>query len=556
MKRLAMPLLLLSTIGVLLVAVWPKQRVPSALPAELEPYVFGNALPALRPPLEALQREVLADPVRRTATRIEWGPPDVLYWTYRHLPADRARLSARLLERFEPIRIGSPLLAQRLVEALGEVADPGALPLLSRLAEFAAQAEEHLQLAAIRTLSRFPREEATVALLERLSADPRPHVAATALQQLIEREEFATPEVIGNLLAQYDAGEAIPLLQEVGRRRLIACADAAARHLASPAIRVRQNAIFALLALRDPRGFAAASDELDSGDDARRLEAVTLFRDAAAPLPPERARELVDSRQGDLRRELAVALANGAGDAPDPVVDALLTRLAGDADPVVARVAAHQLFVRGRSEALDSWRETVRTGRGAALREAVTFLCEIVRDPVAASLIRPRLDAGGLDGSEQGNLLAGLRFYGVVDDAPRFTRRMLAAGSAEDRRAGERTWLSDLAATHVQSLGHGAAAALAAALAEASTLRARLACLDSLRGVLRTAPSELRFRCGEQLLALVADDSSELPLRLAAADSIAFADDGALGERLFALRSTVGEFELAARILAIYACFF
>ncbi|MBM4014642.1 MAG: hypothetical protein FJ293_06735 [Planctomycetes bacterium] len=556
MKRLLKPLLLLCTATVLLVALWPKRRAPAALPAELAPYTFANALPALNPPLEALGRDVLTDPVRRTAARIEWGPPDVLYWSYRHLPTDRARLSARLLERLEPIRIGSPLLAQRLVDALGEVGDPGALPVLRRLAEFSPQNEEHLQLAAIRALSKFARDPETVALFERLSADPRPHVAATALQQVIEREAFATPEVIADLLAQYDAGEAIPLLQEVGRRRLADCADAAARHLASPAIRIRQNAIYALLAVGDPRGTAAALAEFDSDDAARRLEALTLFRDAAAPLPPERARALSDHPQGDVRRELAVALAASAGSAADPAVDALLTRLAGDPDPVVARVAAHQLFRRGRSEALDSWRETVRTGRGASLREALTFLCEVVQDPATAPLVRDRLGDAALDGGEQGNLLGGLRFIGTAEDAPHFLRRLLASGSADDRRAGEHMWLSDLATTHVQALGPGIGPALLAAWAAAPTLRAQLAALDALRGVLRELAVPDQQRCGERLLALVADETAPPELRLAAADTIAFTADATLGERLFALRPTLDDPELAARILALYASFF
>lgn len=554
--RRFLPLLLLGlTISLLALAFWPKRGGP-ARPAELEPFQFANTLPTLQPPLAALQPKILDDAVLRSAARIEWGPPDVMYWTCRHLPADRTRLAALLMERYEPVRAGSPLLAQRLIDALGEVRDASSISFLMRVAELAPTEEVHLQLAAIRALAKFPHDDRIAELFERLTADPRPQIAATALQEVVRSDEFATADALNGLLAQYDRGEVIPVLQEVGRRRLAACAEAVLRHLDSPARRIRQNAIYALLASGDPRGLAEVERELDSGDESRVLDAVTLFRDAAVLPPPERSLALLGHRLGDVRRELAVALGTAAGSAPDPGVDALLTRLAADVDPVVARVAAEQLFRRGRADALQSWRDQVATGRGSALREAITFLCEIVRDPAVAPLLRRRLDHEELTGDEQGNLLAGLRFFGDPTDTKRYLLRIRAAGTADDRRAGERTWLSDLAATHVQALGPAAGSLLAEALATAPTGRALLAMLDALRGMLKGMPSGDQQRTAERLFALIADPRVPLAIRREAIDTIAFFDDATLGDRLYALRTTLDQHELATRITQLYASFF
>jgi hypothetical protein len=557
MRRL-LPLLVVAAVATLLaVAFWPKRDPRRPAPAELEPHAFSNALPDLHPPLAALQPAVLADPVVRCASRIEWVPPDVLYWTLRHLPDDRARLAALLIERYERVIVGSPLLAQRFVDALGEVADPSALPFLRRLAELAPPEHEHLQLSAIRALAKFPRDDATEAVMLKLSADPRRAIATTAMREIVRSEELGTVEAMNGFLAANDEGDALPFLQQVGLRQLAGCADACVRHLAAKALLVRQNAIFALLAVGDARGFAAAREELDSGEEQRVLLAVTVFRDAAAPLPLDVARRLVDHPTGDMRRELALALGLGRRGEASEAVDALLVRLAADRDPIVARAACEQLYRRGRDEAVAPWRDRVAHGYGSALREAIVFLCELVRDPATAPLLRARLDGETLaNGSDEGNLLGGLREYHDASDAPRFIRRILAAGSDADRRAGERSWLSDLAATHVQALGPGAGVALAEALQGAPTAKAELALIDALRGVLKGMAPEEQARCAEQLFARIVDASRPAALRREAIDTIVFFDDARLGTRLFALRGEVGDKALTDRIVALYASFF
>ncbi|MSR47439.1 MAG: hypothetical protein EXS13_10305 [Planctomycetes bacterium] len=556
MKRTLPLLIALATIALLATAFWPKRAPAPAVPALLEPFEFANTLPAIHPPLEALAADVLADPVQRTAARIEWGPPDVMYWTCRHLPADRPRLAALLMARYERIVIGSPLLAQRLIDALGAVQDASAIPFLLRVAELAPPEEEHLQLSAIRALAKFPRDETIVLLFTRLSADPRRSVAAAALQEVVRSEDFGTPQAMNDLLAMYDGGDAIPLLQQVGRRRLVDCADAVLRHLDSPARMVKQNAIFALLAIAHSRGSEEAARMLDNGDESRLVEVLTLFRDAGALLPLERARKLIDHPQGEVRKQLAVALGAGAGTREDAAVDALLTRLAGDADPVVAATACEHLYRRGRTEAVQPWRDRLASGRGAALREAVTFTCEILRDPVAPELVRARLDHEELPGVELGNLLAGLRFYADPTDAPRFVRRILAAGTPADSRAGERTWLSELACAHVQSLGAAVGPALAEAVRVATTPHATLSALDALRGVLKGMAPADQTRCAEQLFAVIRDAKAPLVLRREVIDTIPWFDDAALGEQLFALRKEVEEHALAQRIVHLYASFF
>jgi len=556
--RRFLPLLVVAAAAALLaVALWPKRDPRRPPPAELEPYAFANALPALHPPLAALQPAVLADPVARCATRLEWCPPDVFWWTLRHLPDDRARLAALLMERYERVVVGSPLLAQRYVDALGEVGDPSALPFLRRLAELAPPEHEHLQLAAIRALAKFPRDEATDAVMLKLSGDARRAIATTAMREIVQSEELGTVAAMDAFLAANDEGDALPFLQQVGMRRMAGCADACARHLGAKALLVRQNAMFALLAIGDERGFAAARAELDSGDEQRVLLAVTVFRDAAAPLPLDVARRLVDHATGDMRRELALALGLGRRGEASEAVDALLARLAADADPIVARTACEQLYRRGRDEAVAPWRDRVAHGYGSALREATVFLCEVLHDPATAPLLRARLDGEPLaSGSDEGNLLGGLREYHDPADAPRFVQRILAAGSGDDRRAGERSWLSNLAATHVQALGPGAGAALVEALERAPTAKAELALLDALRGVLKGMAPDEQARCAERLFARIFDSGRPAAFRREAIDTVAFFDDAQLGERLFQRRAEAGEKALSDRIVALYASFY
>ncbi len=556
MKRRLPFLVILVALALVAVALWPKRAVRTLLPNDFEAYEFANRLPEIHPPLEALAANVLADPVLRVAARIEWGPPDVFYWTARHLPADRAALAARLMERYEKIVVGSAYLAQRLIDALAVVGDPSALGFLRRIAAVSPPEHEHLQVAAIRALAKFPRSDETEDLLIRLSSDARRAIAGAALQEIVHSEDFGDVEAMNSFLVQYDGGEAIPFLQQVGFRHLAGCADACVRHLDSPATIVRQNAIFALLANDDARGHAAAIAEIESGDERRLLEGLTLWRDAARLMPIEQARRLVDHPTGEVRKQLAIALGAGLGKAPNDAVDALLSRLAADADPVVARAAAEPLFRRGRTDVVQSWRDTIDRGRGTALREAVSFLCEGLRDPAVVPLLRRRLDQEPLDGSDLGNLLSGLKSFTEPGDIPRFVARIVRAGSAEDPRAGERTYLSELAATHVQQYGASAGPLLAAALTSAPTLRAQLALLDALRGVLGGMSAPDQRSCAEQLFKLVRDADAALELRLAAVDTVAYFDDMALGAELYALRLTLENKPLTDRIVELFASFF
>lgn len=556
MKRRLPLLVLVVALALIAAALWPKRSAAPRLPSELESYVFANELPEIHPPLDALSPEMLADPVLRTVARIEWGPPGVFYWAARHLPADREALAARLMERYEKVVVGSPYLAQRLIDALAVVGHESAVPMLMRIARNAPPEHEHLQVAAIRALAKFPRDAAVEQLLIELSSDARRAIAGAALQEIVHSEEFGDVDAMNSFLLQWDGGEAIPFLQQVGLRRLAGCVDAVVRHLDSPAQIVRQNAIFALLANDDPRGIAAALAELASGDERRLLEGLTLWRDAAKLLPLEVARGLLDHPVGEVRKQLAIAIGAGAGTVPDEAVDALLARLAADPDPVVARAAAEPLFRRGRAEAIQSWRDTLANGRGMALREAVSFLCDGLRDPAAPAIARRRLDQEALDGSDLGNLLSGLKCYGDPGDIDRFVSRIARAGTADDPRAGERLRLSELAGTHVQQLGPAAGLPLVAAVDAAPTLRAKLALLDSLRGVVKGMAADDQARCASRLFGWVADEGAPVELRLAAADTIAYFDDLALGQQLYELGKRVGNKPVGERTLLLYATFF
>ena len=556
MKRRLPQLVLLIGAVLIAIAVWPKREASPLLPAAIASYEFANQLPEIHPPLDALQPTVLADPVLRTAARIDWGPPGVFYWTARHLPPDRDALAARLMERYEKIVVGSPYLAQRLIDALAVVGHESAIPMLMRVARYAPPEHEHLQIAAIRALAKFPRSSEAEELLIALSSDPRRAVAGAALQEIVHSEDFGDVDAMNSFLLQWDGGEAIPFLQQVGHRRLAGCCDAVLRHLDSPAQLVRQNAIFALLANGDLRGRVAALAELASGDERRIIEGLTLWRDAQQLLPLDEARKLLDHPLGEVRKQLAIAIGAGAGSSPDEAVDALLARLAADSDPVVGRAAADALFRRGRAEAIESWRATLANGRGMALREAVSFLCDGLRDPAAPPILRRRLDGEALDGTDQGNLLSGLKGDADPSDAPRFLSRILRAGTPEDPRSGERLRLSDLAATHVQQLGSAAGTAIAAALADAPTLRAKLALLDALRGALKGMGGDDREICAERLYAIVRDEEAEVELRLAAADTVAYFDEMRFGQRLYEIGTQVQSKPVGERTLLLFATFF
>ncbi len=565
MRRRLPLLLVVAALAVLvLYSVWPKRATDGRAVAELEPYSFANQLPLVQPPIAALAPSVLADPIERTVARIEWGPPDIFYWTTRHLPADRAALANRLMERFEKIVVGSPLLAQRQIDSLALLQDPSALRLLMQTAESPPANADVLQIAAIRAVAKYPRSDAIQDLLIRLSADPRSEVRHVAMQEVMRSDDLGDSDAMNGFLDEINDLQVLPFLQEVGRRKLLGCADAAARHLQAANRRIRQNAIFALLALGDERGRAAALEELASGDPTRVLEGVTLWRDAGALLPPEQARVLATNPVGEVRKQLAIALGSGVGTRADAAVDGLLTRLAADADPIVSQVAVEQLCRRGRRETLAPWIERLTSGYGTALTEAITFTCEILRDPAAARIVRGRLEDATLSGSDQANLLGGLKFVGGGEDAPRFIQRILHAGTTEDRRGSERTYLSEFAATDIQSLGGVVAKPLAEALAAApveergppTTLRAKLCLIDALRGVIKQADAAVARAIAEQLFAMIADESAPTELRIAAVDTIAYFDDAKLGTRLFDLRRTLADKTVADRILVLFASFF
>jgi len=555
-RRAPLIVVLVALAAVVAWALVPKGRAPPGSPADLEPYSFANRLPEVHPPVEALRPELLADRVARTAARIEWGPPDVFYWSARHLPEDRDALARALLARLERVLIGSPLLAQRLVDALALLAEPVALRTLLRIAASPPAGAEFLQVAAVRALAKYPRDEQIDALFGRLSVHPHATIRHAVMSEVVKSEVLGDAAAVRGFLEAVEGAEAVPFLQEAAMRRLADCVEACALHLDSPLPRVRQSAILALLALADPRGRAAAEEELAHSDPDRVALALSLYRDAGAWPPLAQSRVLAAAKHGPIRREVALALAPaGAPADPEPGLQ-LLRLLASDPDLVVRQAAVEQLWRHGRQEGVESWRERLRHGHGAALREAAQFLCETLRDPLAAQIVRERLASERLEGPDQANLLGGLRHVGGAQDIPRYVELILRAGTAADVRGSERTFLSEHAAQHVQTFRGEAAAPLALALERAPTPRAKLALLDALRGVASDADAAARGIAVEAVLARLLDPAEERGVRMAAVDTIAWFDDASLGERLYALRERVGDKPLADRIVTLYASFF
>jgi hypothetical protein len=453
------------------------------------------------------------------------------------------------------VLVGSPLLAQRLIDALGLLAEPSARSALIRIAEAPPQGASFLQIAAIRALSKYPYDEALSDLFTRLtSANVVAAVRQAAITEVVRSEIQFDAETVSGFIDSSSGLDAVPFLQEVAKRRLAGCADACARKLDDEVLRVRQTAILALLSLRDERGVAAGLEELAHAEPARAVLGLTLWRDADLLPPIDAVRPFAESRSAAMRKELAAALGAKGGGQDEEAAIALLRRLADDSDLYVSQTAVQQLWKHGLEDGLEKWRERLRRSYGADLREAAKFLCETLRDPQAAPILRDRLARERLDATDQANLLDGLRQVGDASDAPAYVERILRAGTKEDGRASERTFLSEYASLYVQGLGEAAVPPLVAALPRAPGPRARLALLDALRGVVKGAADA--DAAADAVLALLLDAGQPIEVRRAALDTIAFFDDAALGARLVELAGQVGEPELAERIRVLDASFF
>lgn len=330
-------------------------------------------------------------------------------------------------------------------------------------------------------------------------------------------------------------------------------ADAVADQLDSENLKTRQVAVRTLLRLRDPRGTQAGVEELRSGDEGRILAAITLFRDAAIPPPEPQRVALAAHPLAQVRQVLASTL----GPRPDepleeePSILVVLERLADDADAAVRRTAVAQLFRRGRFIGLESYRDDLRQGHGDALKESVQFLCEKLRDPEAARLIRTRLESE-TEARDAANLLFGLRFVGDVVDADHYIANMLAAGTLEDSRAGGQLYLSEYASLYVQDFGSAIAPRLVGAYANANTRAAKLMLLDALRGVAAEAgPESWDFVVG-----IVTDRSEEPAVRVAAAESLPFFDDVSRADQIQSLSREVENRQVATRLVDIFLNYF
>jgi hypothetical protein len=556
MKRW-LPLLVVAVL--VLTAAWyafASKRPPPRLEPTLAPFVFGNALPAVHPPESALKPDVLADPVQRLLSRVEWGTPEVFQWTQRHLPDDpdeRAAIARGLVRRYDLVVRGSPLLGSRLLTAIGLVGDPVGLDTLVRAT---ATPPDFLRVAAIRALAGFPLTEEISTLYTRLTGSAEDEVKRAALNEYVKRDILGDRKSIQDFLEIYDGNMAVPWLQQVAVHKLCDLADACARHLASPLQRVRQTAILALLVCGDERGVAAAKEELHATDDRRVVVGLSLYRDAQRLPPLEEARTLSSHPSAEVRRYLAQALGAPCTGADEEVASGLLRGLTGDRDPIVAREATHDLWKHGHQEAAAGWRESMRHGHGGELKEAVSLLCETLLDDEAAGIARTRLDGERLDGNDQANLLYGLRFFAQSSDAPRFIARIERAGGRDDLHVGDLGWLSESASVYLQSVGAGALRPTSDALGRAVLPRAQVVLIDTVRGLVKGAAPEDVANAAERMFALVVDRAAAPEVRVAALESIPFFETSKFGERLFALRERVEDGELARRITTLYAAFY
>lgn len=555
-RRLPLLVALLAIGAAVAFALVSKERGRPLEPA-LPAYNFANKLPAAHPPEEALRRETLADPVKRALLRVEWGTPDIFYWTQRHLPTDpqeRADLARALVGRYEKVLIGAPLLGARFLQAIGTLADPSGLPTLERAARTPPAL---LQVAALHALSAYPLTDELRDLYAGLSSpDVAEEVRSAAESEFMKRDVLGDVAMIRSFLEQRDGLAAVPWLLQVSTRKLTGLEEACARHLKSELPRERRCAILALLVLGDPRGAAAAREELQAKEVASLTAALTLYRDARATPPRDEMLRLADHRIGEVRKSVAQALGPWCQGADEAWAVALLSRLTVDADPVVQRTAIEQLWKHGRTEGLAVFRDQLRSGHGNALKEAAQLLCETLKDPAAPPVIRERLKGERLDGNDTANLLFGLRFFTDPADLPLFIERIERAGGGDDLRVGSHDWLADSASIFAQTYGARATAPLVLALGRAQRPRAQLVLIDTLRGVVKGAPAADAEAAAAKMLELACATDADPDVRIAAIESIPFFDEPALGARLLALRERVSDKRLADAITRIFASYF
>jgi HEAT repeat protein len=526
-------------------------RPPDRAPAP--GYEFANVLALPSPPTDALSAENLADSVRRIASRLEWGSPEIVAYTQRQLPQDeetRRRLARRLEEIVRSYAEGSPLSARRFVETLGALGDLGSV---SILLDYAQSGPDYLQTAAIRALAHCPSSDDVEDILARLTSSPNAMINSEARRAILGRDDFWTEQSLVDMLQFTSDSSVIRFIEEVGKRGLKFAADAVAEHLNSPQPATRKAAIQSLLQLRDPRGNVAAEEDLRREDHTLVFLTLNAYRDATT-LPTEfSVKQLLPHDNAQVRQGLAAALGPSAGEALESEGYALaaLRRLADDADAAVRRTAVANLFRRGHHQGLETYRDDLRRGHGGALKESVQFLCEELRDPAAGELIRQRLQTE-LDPLDEANLLFGLRFIGDPVDAEHYVSCIVRAGTSEDRRGGSQVYLSEYAALYIQDFGAAAGPALSSAMAKAVTIKGRLLMLDALRGVAKVGGPEV----WEAILARLVDGEEDLVVRLAAADSLPFFDDPGLGPQVLALRDQLEDHRVVSRVLTIYVSFF
>ncbi len=551
---------LVVTILLILVAVllypWLKPAPNRPVPvASASDYQFANHLKLVSVPATGHRKRIFQDPVERIVFRLTWAGPEQVHFTQRHLPADAETLARRIGEQLEVVAASSPLAARQLVETLGILARPSSEAQLMRLAN---APPDYLQVAAIQALTYMPESPSLDFLLAELSAIENESIARAANQAVLQRDyrfadEQRRMESVARMLAASEGSAAAQIIEECFRRNLVAVRDAVAAHLNSQSLLARQLAIKALLKFGDERGSRAAREELGSADSGRVSKSLNLYRDAGVDPGYEMVCDLARHPDPEVRLALASVLkpSTGPADRDRDSKIKLLQFLGQDASAQIRRQAIHSLHLHGDSTLLWPLRDQLRRGHGDALKEGVTFLCETLRDPESASLLRERLTNGG-DAQDEATLLFGLRYVGEERDASFFIQRILAAGTPEDRLAGRVTWLSDFASQYLQTLGELIIRPLFGAFEKARTDRARLLIIDALRGVGGALQTEQKHT----VLAWIADTRRSEIVRIAAADSLPFFDDTRLAKRVQEMSQSLGDRSIALRLQQIFLNYF
>lgn len=554
MKRV---LLLLVIAGVALVILFPLLQKPGVDRrfSVLEEYTLTNSLSLVTPPSEALQDSSYGDPVRRIASRLTWGTPGIVAYTLRHLPEDpetRRRLARELESTLARLVVSSPLTGRTVLQALGELSDPGSVPVLL---EHAQGSPDFLSSVAIKALTQFPATNDILDALALLSGSNNPHIHREAERAIVSAPDFWDPPRIVSFLDAAREMEGNNLMEEVGLKAVTdaSVADAIARQLDSPLLNVRQVAIRALMRVGDPRGAAEAEQELMEQDPTRVYQALTIYRDSGRVPSVAAIRRLSRHEGAQVRQGLAESLRLYPGETEDTEAAILevLVGLTDDRDAAVRTTAIAQLYFRGKHLGLETYRDDLREGHGGALKESVQFLCEQLGDPVAADLIRARLRTE-IDPTDAANLLFGLRFVGDADDAAQYVDFVVRGGTEQDARGSGSLYLSQFAALYVQDLGPGALDALALGFERCTTDVARLMILDALRGI----ASETGPDCVDLLERLATDRALSLPVRLEVIRSFPFIDDPGTGPRFLALREDLADHQLSTALLQVYVSYY